>query len=233
MMEIISLTSALKTYRMGDEVVYALNSTDLTITPGSFMAIEGASGSGKSTLMHVMGLMDQLTEGNMIFEGEEVTGIPHRQRATLRSRRIGFVFQNFNLLPKLTVLQNVLLPTQYLRQREKPGQADAIKQLERVGMEHRAKHKPSQLSGGERQRTAIARALINQPALILADEPTGNLDSENVQNILQLFAELHEEGQTIALVTHDPEVASKAKQRIYMKDGRIINRNQSVMTTQE
>ena len=226
-MAIITLQDALKCYRMGEETVHALNQLDLTIERGDFLAIEGASGSGKSTLMHMIGLMDQLSEGKMIFEDKEVTSMPHRQRATLRSRRIGFVFQTFNLLPKLTVLQNVLLPTQYLRQNHKPGKDEAMKQLDRVGLANRAKHKPGELSGGERQRTAVARALINHPALILADEPTGNLDSQNVKNILELFVELHEEGQTIVMVTHDPQVASFAKQRIRMQDGKIIDRQSS------
>jgi putative ABC transport system ATP-binding protein len=211
-----------KRYRMGNETVNALDGLDLDIEPGELLAIIGSSGSGKSTLMHVLGFMDRPSSGDMIFEGEQVADIPPSKRAALRSTRIGFVFQSFNLLPRLSVLGNVLLPVSYSRRSEGNRKERAEAALDRVGMAHRMRHQPSQLSGGERQRVAIARALINQPGLILADEPTGNLDSANVNRILQLFQELREEGNTMALVTHDDHVASFASRVIRMRDGNII-----------
>jgi len=184
--------------------------------------VTGTSGSGKSTLMHTLGFMDSPTSGRMDFEGRDVSAIGRGERARLRATRIGFVFQAFNLLPKLTVLDNVVLPLIYGRMHVKDKNELGIQVLQRVGMEHRATHTPGQLSGGERQRVAIARSLINQPRLILADEPTGNLDSKNRGRIMELFASLMEEGITLALVTHDDEVAAYAKRRIRMQDGRIV-----------
>jgi putative ABC transport system ATP-binding protein len=211
-----------KTYRMGEEVVNALDGLDLDIMGGEYLAILGASGCGKSTLMHILGFMDTATSGDFIFEGRNVRGVGTSQRAALRSEKIGFIFQSFNLLPQLTVMQNVLLPLSYARHGRRDGEKRAQKALDRVGLGHRLRHRPSQLSGGERQRVAIARALVVEPRLILADEPTGNLDSRNRQNILNLFSELHAEGNTLALVTHDPEVAACAHRIIRMKDGQIV-----------
>lgn len=228
-MSVIRLQKGMKQYHMGDTVVNALDGVDLDIQRNDFLAIIGASGSGKSTLMHALGLMDQLSKGDLFFEGENITHLKQAARATLRSQKIGFVFQSFNLLPRLSIVDNVLLPAQYVRRPNPPTQDDALELLKRVGMDHRASHTPSELSGGERQRVAIARALINKPSLILADEPTGNLDSQNVINILNLFQELHSEGQTIALVTHDWEVAKTAKSYIRMRDGQIIERGERAM----
>ena len=219
---IFKLSDLRRTYTVGSEQVNALDGVDLTIEDREFIAVIGSSGSGKSTLMHLLGFMDSPTAGRMEFEGKDVTRINGAARADLRARRIGFVFQSFNLLPRLSVLDNVLLPLTYSRSRVANQLELGMAALERVGMEHRYAHTPSQLSGGERQRVAIARALINQPRLILADEPTGNLDSKNRGRIMELFASLLEEGITLALVTHDHEVAGYAGRRIRMQDGKIV-----------
>lgn len=221
----ITLRQAVKEYRMGTSTVRALDGVDLTIEKGDFIAIIGASGSGKSTLMHTLGLMDSLTEGTLHFHDRDTTRLSSAQRATLRSQEIGFVFQSFNLLPRINVLDNVLLPAQYARSSNTATTEDAEAALERVGMAHRKTHKPNELSGGERQRVSIARALINKPSLILADEPTGNLDSLNVTRILSLFETLNQEGQTLLLVTHDQDVARHARHYIRMLDGKIVDTN--------
>lgn len=220
--DLIALHDIRKTYRMGEEVVHALDGVDLTINQGDFAAIVGSSGSGKSTLMHLLGFMDRPTSGKLFFDGVDVSRLSSGRRAWYRSNRIGFVFQAFNLLPRLSVMENVLLPVYYSRKSDPGSQPRAMKALERVGMTHRAKHAPSQLSGGERQRVAIARSLINQPRIILADEPTGNLDSRNVERIMELFQELRNEGQTVVLVTHDLGVAAYANRLITMRDGNIL-----------
>ena len=211
-----------RTYVVGDEEVHALDGIDLRIDTSEFIAVIGTSGSGKSTLMHVLGFMDTPTSGEMHFEREDVSSIDGGRRARLRSSRIGFVFQAFNLLPRLTVAANVQLPLTYNRDKVDDSRGLAMTALKRVGMEHRANHTPNQLSGGERQRVAIARALINKPRLILADEPTGNLDTKNRGLIMELFASLLDEGITLALVTHDDEVAQFAQRRIRMQDGLIV-----------
>lgn len=219
---VFQLTGIRRTYKVGSELVHALDGVDLQIKDREFIAVIGTSGSGKSTLMHTLGFMDSPTEGQMAFEGRDVSNIGRGTRAALRATRIGFVFQSFNLLPKLNVLENVLLPLTYSRQKVADKKALAMSVLERVSMEHRATHRPNQLSGGERQRVAIARSLINSPRLILADEPTGNLDTKNRGRILELFASLLDEGITLALVTHDVEVAEYAQRRIRMQDGKIV-----------
>ncbi len=219
---LIELHDVRKTYRVGDEDVHALAGVDLAIASGEFVAVVGPSGSGKSTLMHLLGFMDRPTSGRMVFDGQDVSNLSTSAQATHRARKLGFVFQAFNLLPRLSVLENVLLPLTYAQGRDGAGKRRATEVLERVGLTHRSRHRPNQLSGGERQRVAIARALVNQPRLLLADEPTGNLDGENVDRLLQLFQELHAEGQTIVLVTHDTNVAATAKRQIRMKNGRVI-----------
>ena len=219
---VFALSQLRRTYQVGDELVHALDGVDLTIEDREFLAVIGTSGSGKSTLMHLLGFMDSPTSGAMVFEGQDVSSISRGVRAQLRATRIGFVFQSFNLLPRLTVLDNVLLPLIYSRSTVGNKKEQAMQALERVGMEHRFSHRPSQLSGGERQRVAIARSLINQPRLILADEPTGNLDSKNRGRIMELFTSLMGQGITLAMVTHDDEVAAYAGRHIRMEDGRII-----------
>lgn len=211
-----------KTYVMGDEQVHALDGVDLTIDHGDFLAILGPSGSGKSTMMHILGFMDKATSGEIIFEGEDVSRISASRRAWYRANRVGFIFQAFNLLPRLSVLENVILPMRYSRECDmREATARAEHAIERVGMTHRLHHRPSQLSGGERQRVAIARSMVNRPGIILADEPTGNLDSKNVGRILELLESLLEEGLTVIMVTHDLGVAERARRIIAMRDGRV------------
>jgi putative ABC transport system ATP-binding protein len=219
---LIELEDVRKTYRMGDEDVHALAGVTLSIAAGEFVAVVGPSGSGKSTLMHLLGFMDRPTSGRLFFDREDVSQLSSSAQATCRARKLGFVFQSFNLLPRLSVMDNVLLPLSYARDGRKGGPRRATEVLERVGLAHRARHRPNQLSGGERQRAAIARALVNRPQLILADEPTGNLDGQSVDRILGLFRELHAEGQTIVLVTHDRDVAATASRQIRMHNGRIV-----------
>ncbi|MGF1450062.1 MAG: ABC transporter ATP-binding protein [Opitutales bacterium] len=219
---IIQLRGITREYKMGESVVHALDGVDLEIRSGDYAAILGPSGSGKSTLMHLLGFMDRASQGALTFEGKDVSRLSAARRAWYRSNRIGFVFQAFNLLPRLNVLDNVLLPITYARSRLEKRRQKALEALKRVGMDHRAGHIPNQLSGGERQRVAIARALINDPAIILADEPTGNLDSKNVERIMELFDRLVEEGQTLIMVTHDQNVADRAHRIIRMLDGQVI-----------
>ena len=212
-----------KTYRMGEEDVHALDGVDLTFERDEFAAILGPSGSGKSTLMHILGFMDAPTGGRILFDGEDVSALSSDRRAWYRSHRVGFVFQSFNLLPRLTVLENVALPLLYRDDFADLAKRDAAARaaLGRVGMSHRLGHRPTELSGGERQRVAIARAIVGRPSLILADEPTGNLDSRNVDRILGLLGELHREGMAVLLVTHDLAVAAHARRVITMRDGRV------------
>ncbi|MGF1484502.1 MAG: ABC transporter ATP-binding protein [Opitutales bacterium] len=219
---IFELSAIARHYKMGDSTVRALDGVDLKIQSGDYAAILGPSGSGKSTLMHLLGFMDRPSEGTMHFEGKNVSRLSAARRAWYRSNRIGFIFQAFNLLPRLSVLDNVLLPLSYARAHIEKRKDKALEALSRVGMDHRAGHIPNQLSGGERQRVAIARALINDPALILADEPTGNLDSKNVERIMQLFDQLIREGQTLIMVTHDQNVADHTHRILRMLDGKLV-----------
>ncbi len=220
-MSLLQLVSVSKTYQVGGTIVKALDEVDLTIETGEFSSIIGPSGSGKSTLMHLLGFLDRPTSGRIHFDGEEVAQISANRRAMIRSEKIGFVFQSFNLLPRLNVLQNVLLPVSYARYRPANSAERAWSALEAVGMKDRAHHRPNQLSGGQRQRVAIARALINEPRLILADEPTGNLDSRTAATVLELFEELNRQGRTVVLVTHDANVAKHTHRQIQVMDGKI------------
>jgi len=211
-----------KAYVMGDETVHALDGVDLNFDRGEYIAILGPSGSGKSTLMHILGFMDTPTKGSILFEGEEVSNLSPDRRAWYRSNRVGFVFQSFNLLPRLSVLENVALPLLYREDYTEDAREEAAKvALERVGMSHRLTHRPTQLSGGERQRVAIARAIVARPAIVFADEPTGNLDVKNVDRILDLLGSLLAEGITVVVVTHDLSVAAKAKRVISMRSGKV------------
>jgi ABC-type lipoprotein export system ATPase subunit len=211
-----------KHYRMGAEVVAALDGVDLAIHSGDFISIIGPSGSGKSTLMHLLGFLDQPTSGTILFEGKDVSKIGSSERARIRSEKIGFVFQSFNLLPRLNVRQNVLLPHYYRKSPDPGAKSRADLALATVGMTERQHHRPSELSGGQRQRVAIARALTNNPSVILADEPTGNLDSITAGSILDLFTELNRQGRTVILVTHDLQVANRTHQQIHVTDGKIV-----------
>ena len=209
-----------KIYQMGEQKVSALDGVDFRIEKGEFVAIMGPSGSGKSTLMNLLGCLDLPSSGIYRLENLDIQDLKPDQLAEVRNRRIGFVFQSFNLLPRATALENTELPLLYGRV---PKSTEiAFQALERVGLAHRAKHKPTELSGGERQRVAIARALVNGPAIILADEPTGNLDSTTGKEILNLFLELNQEGVTLILVTHEQEIAQQAKRIMQMRDGKII-----------
>ncbi len=221
---LIQAENLVKIYRMGPVEVPALRGISLEIQQGEYVAIMGPSGSGKSTLMHILGCLDRPTSGSYRLEGQEVGQLDEDQRAEIRKRRVGFVFQQFNLLPRLTVLENVEVPLVYLGKPPRDRRRRAQELLERVGLAHRAHHRPTEISGGEAQRVAIARALANDPALILADEPTGNLDTRTGQEILALFRELHREGRTVVVVTHDPEVAQEAERIIYLRDGKIVPR---------
>ncbi len=210
-----------KTYQMGEQKVSALDGVDFSIDKGEFVAIMGPSGSGKSTLMNLLGCLDLPSSGIYRLENLDIQDLKPDQLAEVRNRRIGFVFQSFNLLPRATALENTELPLLYGRV---PKSTEiAFQALERVGLAHRAKHKPTELSGGERQRVAIARALVNSPAIILADEPTGNLDSTTGKEILNLFLELNQEGVTLILVTHEQKIAEQAKRIMQMRDGKIIS----------
>jgi putative ABC transport system ATP-binding protein len=208
---------------MGDVEVHALRGVSLNIDHGEFVAIMGSSGSGKSTLMNILGCLDRPTRGNYVLEGQEVGALSHDEWAQIRNRRIGFVFQNFNLLARTSAIENVELPLMYNGPSVKDRDQRAREVLSLVGLGDRLDHTPNQLSGGQQQRVAIARALVNHPSLILADEPTGNLDSKTSEEIIQLFRHLNRQGLTVVLVTHEPDVASSADRQVHFKDGQIVS----------
>lgn len=224
---IIETRDVKKDYRMGEVVVHALCGVDITVSRGELVAIMGASGSGKSTLMNVLGCLDQPTSGEYLLDGVDVSKLTRDEYAEIRNQRIGFVFQTYNLLPRTSALENVELPLFYDRaQRIKDPRRSAIEALERVGLGDRLDHEPSELSGGEQQRVALARALVNSPSIILADEPTGNLDSRTSVDVMSVFQELNEQGITVVLVTHEPDIAQYTKRIIVMRDGRIVSDRQ-------
>ncbi|HUC94451.1 MAG TPA: ABC transporter ATP-binding protein [Candidatus Saccharimonadales bacterium] len=223
MTSLISLSKVIKTYKLGDDVeVFALKGIDLEIKEGEFVAIIGPSGSGKSTLMHIIGILDQPTSGVVKLEGSDVELLPEQKLAELRNKHIGFVFQAFNLLPKTSAVENVELPLIYSNVSAGERRKRAIEALQTVDLGERLNHTPSQLSGGQQQRVAVARALVTNPSLILADEPTGNLDSKAGDEIIDLLKDLNKKGHTIVLVTHEREIAEQAKRIVEIKDGLII-----------
>jgi putative ABC transport system ATP-binding protein len=218
-MELIELENVTKVYRMGEVEVYALNGVSISIKQGEMLSIVGTSGSGKSTLLNLLGCLDRPTSGRYLLDGADVSRLNDNKLAELRSKKFGFVFQDFNLLRRSTALANVELPLVYSGGRNK--RQKAMEALERVGLGKRAKHKPTELSGGEQQRVAIARALVNSPSLILADEPTGNLDSASTEEIISIFQQLHRDGITVAIVTHEADIAAKTQRVIRLRDGKV------------
>ena len=220
-MALVELRNVSKIYHLGGEEIRALDDVSLDVQEGEFISIIGPSGSGKSTLMHILGCLDSPTSGTIRLDATMIQDASPRELARIRNRKIGFVFQFFNLLPKLSVLQNVELPMIYSGLSARERRDRALQALQLVELENRAKHRPMQLSGGQQQRAAVARALVNNPKIVFADEPTGNLDSHTGEVILELFRKLSQEGRTIALVTHDPEIAAVTPRRIEIRDGKI------------
>jgi putative ABC transport system ATP-binding protein len=223
MTTVIETHNLTKTYKMAGEKTVALDHVSLTVEKGEYIAIIGPSGSGKSTLLNLLGCLDHPTSGTYLLDGQDVSRLSAKKLASIRSKRIGFVFQSFNLLPRMTVLENVMMPLAYSHCPRRQRRARAIEMLQRAGLEaSRYKHKGNQLSGGQSQRVAIARALVNQPSLILADEPTGNLDSATGRMVLATFEDLNAQGHTIVLITHDSDVAARAKRVVRIQDGKLF-----------
>jgi putative ABC transport system ATP-binding protein len=224
---LISTEDLWKVYQLGEQEVNALRGVTFTISQNEFLAIMGPSGSGKSTLMNLIGCLDTPTKGNFYLKGKLVSAMNENELAYIRNQEIGFVFQVFNLLPRATAFHNVELPLIYKGTRKKERREKTLSALDMVEMEDRMNHRPPELSGGERQRVAIARALVNEPSILLADEPTGNLDSKTGQEILKLFKKIHSEGNTIIIVTHDRDIARQAQRIIYLRDG-MIERDEKI-----
>lgn len=218
----IALDNIIKTYQMGDNVVAALAGVTLDIREGEFTAIMGPSGSGKSTLMNILGCLDRPTSGSYLLDGQEVSSLTDDELALTRNKKIGFVFQNFNLLPRITAIENVALPLVYAGVEAKERRRRSAAALTSVGLEKRMEHLPNELSGGQRQRVAIARALVNEPSIIMADEPTGALDTKSGDEVMEIFKTLNSHGRTIILVTHEPDIAAHAKRVIHVRDGLIV-----------
>jgi putative ABC transport system ATP-binding protein len=219
---LIEMHALTRVYQLGPQEIFALRGVDLTIEQGEYVAIMGPSGSGKSTLMNIIGCLDTPTSGSYLLDGVPVETLDDDQLAAIRNRKIGFVFQTFNLLARTTALQNVELPLVYARVPRAERRRLAEEALEAVGLADRMSHQPNELSGGQRQRVAVARALVNKPSLLLADEPTGNLDSQTGREILDLFRELHSRGNSILIVTHEDDVAQEAKRTIRLRDGHVV-----------
>lgn len=218
---IIKVRDLRKLYRMGEETIYALNGVDLDVYPNEYLALMGPSGSGKSTLMNLLGCLDSPTSGSYVLNGNDVAKMDDDHLAAIRNKEIGFVFQTFNLLPRLTAQENVALPLVYAGLGRVERLEKAREVLGQVGLGDRVGHRPNELSGGQRQRVAIARALVNHPAIILADEPTGNLDSKTSYEIMDLFDALYDQGNTIIIVTHEPDIAERTRRIVKMRDGRV------------
>lgn len=223
MAEVIRLVDIVKSYIMGDSVVHALDHVNVQISEGEFTSIMGPSGSGKSTMMNILGCLDRPTSGHYFLRGRDIAGYNDDELAHTRNAEIGFVFQNFNLLPKLTAQVNVALPLVYAGINEEERMVRAARALESVGLGNRLDHKPNEMSGGQRQRVAIARALVNNPAIIMADEPTGNLDTKSSYEILDIFKAMNDEGKTIVMVTHEPDIAQQTKRILVMRDGKLVS----------
>lgn len=223
MAEVIRLVDIVKSYIMGDSVVHALDHVNVQIGEGEFTSIMGPSGSGKSTMMNILGCLDRPTSGHYFLRGRDIAGYNDDELAHTRNEEIGFVFQNFNLLPKLTAQVNVALPLVYAGINEEERMVRAARALESVGLGNRLDHKPNEMSGGQRQRVAIARALVNNPAIIMADEPTGNLDTKSSYEIMDIFKAMNDEGKTIVMVTHEPDIAQQTKRILVMRDGRLVS----------
>ncbi|MBM6614529.1 ABC transporter ATP-binding protein [Desemzia sp. RIT804] len=228
MIEIKGIT---KTYHTGGESLTALNKIDLRIEKGEFTSIMGPSGSGKSTMMNILGLLDRFDAGTYFLNGQNVSNLTDNESALVRNKEIGFIFQSFNLMPRMTILENVELPMVYANVSKKERRERALKALDRVGLSDRVKHRPNEISGGQKQRVAIARAIVNEPSVLMADEPTGNLDSKTTLEIMRIFQEINAEGTTVVMVTHEPEVAEYTKRVVLFKDGEIQDdRNQTQKT---
>ncbi len=228
-MALVELRGVTKVYRLGETRVQALKGVDLAVEPGEFVAVWGPSGSGKTSLLNLIGVLDEPTEGSVAVMGREVSGLSENAKAELRNRHIGFIFQNFNLVPVLTALENVMLPLQIRGESSRSARQQALRRLEEVGLAEFAHHRPDKMSGGQRQRVAIARALVTEPGIVIADEPTANLDSETSHRIIQLMRTLNDaEGTTFIFSTHDPRLLDQVKRLVRLEDGRIVGDEQRV-----